>query len=58
MDLYQDGGMTQPTIKRFLKTHGVYISSGKISDIITNDVEIFEQEKKTLSMQVFNPGSH
>jgi hypothetical protein len=31
-----------------LKTHGVYISSGKISAIITNDVTIFEQEKKDI----------
>jgi len=45
LDLYQDGGMTQPALKRFLETHGLYISSGRISDIITNDVEPLHQEK-------------
>jgi hypothetical protein len=48
MDLYQDGGMTEPAIERFLKTHGVYISSGKISNIITDDVAPFHQEKKDI----------
>ena len=48
MDLYQNGGMTEPAIERFLKTHGVYISSGKISSIITNDVALFHQEKKDI----------
>lgn len=48
MDLYQDGGMTEPAIERFFKTHGVYISSGTISNIITDDVVPFHQEKKDI----------
>jgi hypothetical protein len=48
LDLYQDGGMTQPAIERFLKTHGVYISSGTLSKIITEDVWPFHQEKKDI----------
>jgi hypothetical protein len=48
MDLYQDGGMTEPAIERFLKTHGIYISSGTISKIITDDVAPFHQEKKDI----------
>ena len=48
MDLYQDGGMTENAIERFLKTHGVYISSGKISNIITDDIAPFHQEKKDI----------
>lgn len=45
LDLYQDGGMTQPALLRFLKTHGTYISSGSISSIITDTIEPFHQEK-------------
>ena len=48
MDLYQDGGMTEPAMERFLKTHGIYISSGMISKIITDDVAPFHQEKKDI----------
>lgn len=48
MDLYQDGGMTEPAIERFLRTHGVYISSGTISKIITDDVAPFHQDKKDI----------
>lgn len=48
MDLHQDGGMTEPAIERFFKTHGVYISSGTISKIITIDVGPFHQEKKDI----------
>ena len=45
LDLYQDGGMTEPALKRFLETHGLFISSGTISKIITNDVDPLHQEK-------------
>lgn len=45
LDLYQDGGMTESALKRFLETHGVYISSGTISSIITDVVEPLHQEK-------------
>lgn len=45
LDLYQDGGMTEPALKRFLETHGIFISSGTVSKIITKDVEPFHQEK-------------
>lgn len=45
LDLYQNGGMTEPALKRFLETHGLFISAGKISKIITHDIELFHQEK-------------
>jgi len=45
LHMYQDGGMTEPGIKRFLDTHGIHISSGTISDIITNQVDVFHEEK-------------
>ena len=45
LDLYQDGGMTEPALKRFFETHGIYISSGMISKIITDNIEPFHQEK-------------
>jgi hypothetical protein len=45
LDLYQDGGVTQPALKRFFETHGIYISSGTISTIITDVIEPFHQEK-------------
>jgi hypothetical protein len=45
LDLYQNGGMTEPALKRFLNTHGAFISSGKISNIITQEVERFHVEK-------------
>jgi len=48
LDLYQNGGMTEPALKRFLETHGLYISSGTLSKIITNDVEIFHSEKTAI----------
>jgi len=48
LDLYQDGGMTQRALERFLKTHGVYISSGTLSKIITKEVWPFHQEKKDI----------
>jgi len=45
LSLYQDSGMTQPAMKRFFETHGIYISAGTISNVITKEIEIFHQEK-------------
>ena len=46
--------MTQPAIKRFFETHGIYISTGTISHVITEEVEIFNQEKT----DIFEAGLH
>lgn len=48
LNLYQDGRMTELAIHRFLQTHGTFISTGKISNIITKDVEPLHQEKKDI----------
>jgi hypothetical protein len=48
LSLYQDGGMTQPAILRFLETHGIIISSGTISSIITDVIDPFHQEKSDI----------
>jgi len=48
LDLYQDGGMTEPALRRFFETHGVYISSGTISSIITDAIAPFHQEKSDI----------
>jgi hypothetical protein len=48
LNLYQDGGVTQPALKRFFDTHGIYISSGTISTIITDVIEPFHQEKTNI----------
>jgi hypothetical protein len=43
--LYRDSGMTELVIERFLKTFGLQISHGKIASILTEDHEVFHQEK-------------
>lgn len=48
LDLYQDGGMTEPALKRFFQTHNVSISSGKISSIITDTISPFHDEKTAI----------
>lgn len=45
LNLYQDGGMTEPALNRFFETHDIYISAGTISKIITQDIVPFHQEK-------------
>lgn len=45
LNLYQDGGMTEPALNRFFETHGIYISAGTISKIITQDIAPFHDEK-------------
>lgn len=48
LDLYQSGGMTEPALKQFFETHGIYISSGTISHIITDEAVVFHQEKSDI----------
>lgn len=45
LQLYQDGGMTEPALNRFFETHGIHISAGTISKIITQDIAPFHAEK-------------
>lgn len=46
--LYRDSGMTVSAIERFLKTFGLHISHGKISSMLTEDNEVFHQEKEDI----------
>ena len=46
--LYQNSNMTQPGILDFLQTSGVVISAATISRIITEDHDVFHQEKEAI----------
>jgi hypothetical protein len=46
--LYRDSGMTEPAIRRLLKTFGIQISHGKISSLLTEGHAIFHQEKEDI----------
>lgn len=46
--LYRDAGMTEIAIERFLKTCGLQISHGKIASMLTEDNDIFHQEKEDI----------
>jgi Transposase IS66 family len=46
--LYRDSGMTELAIERFLKTFDLQISHGKIASILTEDHEVFHQEKEDI----------
>src|SRR3990167_3170468 len=46
--LYRDSGMTEPAIERFLKTMGIQISRSTISRMITEDHDVFHQEKEDI----------
>ena len=48
LSMYQDSGITQPAMRRFFKTHGTYISAGTISNVITKEVGIFNQERSDI----------
>ena len=43
--LYHEGDMTQPGIHRFYDTFNIAISPATISRMLTNDHELFHQEK-------------
>ena len=45
---YRDAGMTEPAIERFLKTFDLQISHGKISSMLTEDNNVFHQEKEDI----------
>jgi len=46
--LYRDSGMTEPAIRRLLKTFGIQISHGKISSLLTEEYTAFHQEKEDI----------
>jgi len=48
LSLYHVGGMTEPKIKELLDEHGVEISSGKISMLLTKDMALWEEEGAAL----------
>ena len=48
LTLYRDSGMTQPAIERFLVTFGIEISSSTISRMITENHDVFHQEKEAI----------
>jgi len=45
VDLHQNNKMTESALHEFLSNHGVLISPATISRFITNDHEVFHQEK-------------
>ena len=46
--LYRDSGMTEPAIARFLKTFGIKIAKSTISRMITEEHDVFHQEKEDI----------
>ena len=46
--LYRDSGMTELAIERFLKTFDLQISHGKIASMLTEDHDVFHQEKEDI----------
>jgi len=48
LGLYHDSRMTQPAIRRFLKTSGVDISKATISRMLTERHELFHREKEDI----------
>lgn len=46
--LYRDSGMTEPAIKRFLTTFNILISPSTISRMITENHDVFHQEKEDI----------
>jgi hypothetical protein len=45
---YRDFGMTEPAIERFLKTFNIQISRSTISRMLTEDHDIFHEEKEDI----------
>jgi hypothetical protein len=48
LDMHHHENMTETSIHRFLSTHGVDISTASISRILTNNHELFHQEKEDI----------
>jgi len=48
LSLYHNSNMTQPAILDFLQTTGVVISAATVSRILTDDHEVFHQEKEDI----------
>ncbi|HLB58135.1 MAG TPA: hypothetical protein VJL60_04915 [Gammaproteobacteria bacterium] len=46
--LYRDSGMTQPAIARFLKIFAIHISGSTISNMITENHDVFHAEKEAI----------
>lgn len=54
---YRDFGMTEPAIERFLKTFNIDISRSTISRMLTQDHEIFHEEKEDIFTAGLKAGS-
>lgn len=54
---YRDFGMTEPAIERFLKTFNVQISRSTISRMLTEDHDIFHEEKEDIIIAGLKAGS-
>lgn len=48
LNLYHDSNMTEPAIRAFLETHGIFISAATVSRILTDDKEDFHHEKSDI----------
>ncbi len=51
LSLYNDSGMTQPALKKFLKTFGIQIAGATISRMLTDNHEDFHQEKNDIVVE-------
>tara|TARA_X000001036_G_scaffold437036_1_gene481459 strand:- start:60 stop:1763 length:1704 start_codon:yes stop_codon:yes gene_type:complete len=48
LSMYHDSKVTEPNIKRYLKTFGIHISTSTISRMITDKHEVFHEEKEDI----------
>ena len=48
LSLYNDSKMTHPAIKRFLNTFRLHISKGTISRMLTDNLDVFHNEKQDI----------
>ena len=46
--LYHNSNMTEPALKDFFTTFGITISTGTISKMLTDDHQLFHQEKEEI----------
>jgi hypothetical protein len=48
VSLYHDSNITQPSFSRFCETFGIFIGNGSISRLLTDNHEIFHEEKENI----------
>jgi len=48
VSLYHDSNITQPSFSRFCETFGIFIGNGSISRLLTDNHEIFHEEKEDI----------